>query len=204
MLAKPDSARLVNFDALLAEKKHITSAKVRLLFLSNDMTQPNQPTLLLVDTNAEAVFATANELSVFGYRVLIATSVDQAIAIGRHEAFELLLCCEPLDIADPQTLWRFLRRNKRLRQLRLVIKQPCQLVGVRLKVIYGEPVYCMGKTASIDAIHRVVKQTLAMEISRPQPPRSHANVPYLKFNQRERVKRPTLNFAGQLGGFAKD
>ena len=94
------------------------------------MTQPNQPSLLLVDTNMEAVFTTANELSAFGYRVLVATSVDQAIAIGRHETFELLLCCEPLNVADSPTLWRFLRRSKRLRQLRLMIKQPCQALSL--------------------------------------------------------------------------
>ena len=164
------------------------------------MTQPNQPSLLLVDANTEAVFTTANELSVFGYRVLVATSVDQAIAIGRHETFELLLCCEPLSTADSQTLWRFLRRNKRLRQLRLLIKQPCQAVGVRLKVIYGEPVYCMGKTASIDAIHHVIKQTLAMEAPRLQHSCPHNMVPYLKFNQRNLSSGLVAGATGQPSG----
>ena len=168
------------------------------------MTQPNQPSLLLVDTNMEAVFTTANELSAFGYRVMVATSVDQAIAIGRHETFELLLCCEPLNVADSPTLWRFLRRSKRLRQLRLMIKQPCQAVGVCLKVIYGEPVYCMGKTASIDAIHRVIKQTLAMEAPRPQQPCSHTKVPYLKFNQRNPSSRLTAGAKGQPSNFARN
>ena len=168
------------------------------------MTQPNQPSILLVDNNPEIIFKTANELSVLGYRVLVATSVDQAIAIGRHETLELLLCCEPLDMADSPTLWRFLRQNNRLRQLRLVIRQPCQAVGVRLKVIYGEPVYCMGKTASIDAIHRVIKQTLAMEAPRPQQPRTHTKIPYLKFNQRDSSKRSPTGTAGQLGGFSRN
>ena len=127
-----------------------------------DMTQPSQPSLLLVDTNAEVIFDTSSDLSAFGYRVLVARSVDQAIAIGRQEAFELLLCREPLDIADGTTLLRFLRRNKRLRQLRLVIKQPCQTVGVCLKVIHGEPVYCLGGTASIESMHCILNQTLAM------------------------------------------
>ena len=167
------------------------------------MTQPNQPSLLLVDTNTQSVFQAANELSVFGYRVLVATSIDQAIAIGRHETFELLLCCEPLDSVDSPTLWRFLRRNKRLRQLRLIIKQPCQAVGVRLKVIYGEPVYCMGKTASIDAIYRVIKQTLAMEAPRPQPC-THTKVPYLKFNQREPSKHFLSGPARQSGNFSQN
>ena len=168
------------------------------------MTQPNQPSLLLVDANADAVITTANELSVICYRVLIDTSVDPAIAIGRRETFELLLCCEPLGVADSPTLWRFLRRNKRLRQLRLVIKQPCQPVGVRLKVIYGEPVYCMGKTASVDAIHRVVKQTLAMEAPRSQQPCTHTKIPYLKFNQRNPSIRLASGIAEQPGGFARN
>jgi len=153
------------------------------------MTQPNTPSLLLIDTNTEAIFTTANDLSVFGYRVLVATSVDQAIAISRHKTFELLLCCEPLDVADSPTLWRFLRRNKRLAKLKLVIKQPCQAVGVCLKVIYGEPVYCVGKTASADAIHRVIKQTLAMEAPRPPRPCTQTKIPYLKFNQRNPSNR---------------
>lgn len=164
------------------------------------MTQPNQPSLLLVDTNAEAIFKTANELAVFGYRVLVANSVDQAIAIGRHEAFDLLLCCESLDVADSQTLWRFLRRKKRLRELRLVIKQPCQAVGVRLKVIYGEPVYCLGKTASIDAIHCIVKQTLAMAAPRPQQPCMQTKLPFLQFNQRESSKRFVASVASHSSG----
>ncbi len=163
------------------------------------MTQPNQPSLLLVNTNAEAIFETANELAVFGYRVLVANSVDQAITIGRHEAFDLLLCCEPLDVADSQTLWRFLRRNKRLRRLRLVIKQPCQAAGICLKVIYGEPVYCVGKPASIDAIHCIVKQTLAMEAPRPQQPCTQTKIPYLQFNQREPSKRLAVGIPSPTG-----
>ena len=151
------------------------------------MTQPSQPSLLLVDTNAQIIFNTSSDLVAFGYRVLVARSVDQAIAIGRQESFELLLCCEPLDIADGTTLLRFLRRNKRLRQLRLVIKQPCQEVGVCLKVIHGEPVYCLGRTASIEAMHCILNQTLAME----SPERSHPiqSTPYLQFNQRQPARR---------------
>ena len=153
-----------------------------------DMTQPSQPSILLVDTNAEVIFDTSSDLSAFGYRVLIARSVDQAIAIGRQETFELLLCREPLDIADGTTLLRFLRRNKRLRQLRLVIKRPCQAVGVCLKVIHGEPVYCLGGTASTESMHCILNQTLAMK----PPERSHSiqtGMPYLQFNQRRSVRR---------------
>ena len=152
------------------------------------MTQPSQSSVLLVDTNAEIIFETSSKLAAFGYRVLVAQSVDQAIAIGRQEAFELLLCCEPLDTADGATLLRFLRRNKRLRQLRLVIKQPCQAAGVCLKVIHNEPVYCLGGTASIESMHCILNQTLAMT----PPQRSHSiqtGPPYLQFNQRRSVRR---------------
>jgi len=156
------------------------------------MTQPSPPSLLLVDANAEAVFDTSNELSVFGYRVFVARSVDQAISIGRREMFDLLLCCEPLDIADGATLLRFLRRNKQLRKLRLVIKRSCQTAGVRLKVIDGEPVYCLGGTASIESIHCILNQTLTMEA----PQRTHpiqTKTPYLRFNQRASTKRVSIN-----------
>ena len=151
------------------------------------MTQPSQPALLLVDTNAEVIFDTSSDLTSIGYRVLAARSVDQAIAISRQETFGLLLCCEPLDIADGVTLLRFLRRNKRLRQLRLVIKQPCQAVGVCLKVIHDEPVYCLGKTASIESMRCILNQTLAMGPSRPSRPIQ--TTPYLQFNQRQSVNR---------------
>ena len=147
------------------------------------MTQSTQPSLLLVDTNVEAVFETANDLSAFGYRVLVANSSDQSIAIGRQVIIHLLMCSEPLDIADAPTLLRFLRRNKKLRQLRLVIKRPCQAVGVCLKVIHGEPIYCLGRTASIESIHRIAKQTLAMEAPRPHQYPLQANIPNLHFNQ---------------------
>ena len=156
------------------------------------MTQPSQPSVLLVDTNAQVIFDTSSELAAFGYRVLVARSVDQAVAIGRQETFELLLCCEPLDIADGATLLRFLRRNKRLRQLRLVIKQRCQAVGVCLKVIHEEPVYCLGGTASIESMHCILNQTLAME----PPQRIHpiqASTAYLRFNHREPSRRGCLS-----------
>ena len=146
--------------------------------------QPSQPSLLLVDTNAEVIFNTSSDLVAHGYRVLIARNVDQAIAIGRKEAFELLLCCEPLDVADGATLLKFLRRNTRLRQLRLVIKQRCQAAGVCLKVIHDEPVYCLGKTASVESMHCILNQTLAMT----PPGRTHSTenrTPYLRFNHRE-------------------
>lgn len=155
------------------------------------MTQPSPPSLLLVDANAEVVFDTSNELSVRGFRVFVARSVDQAILIGRRETFELLLCCEPLDVADGATLLRFLRRNKQLRQLRLVIKRPCQTAGVRLKVIHGEPVYSLGGTASIESMHCILNQTLAME----PPRRTHriqTKTPHLQFNQRESLRRVSI------------
>ena len=148
------------------------------------MTQPSSTSLLLVDTNAEVIFDTSSDLTEYGYRVLVARSVDQAIAIGRQETFELLLCCEPLDVADGATLLRFLRRNKRLRQLRLVVKQPCQAVGVCLKVIHNEPVYCLGGTASIESMHCILNQTLAMKTS-PQIHPVESRTPYLPFNHRQ-------------------
>ena len=152
------------------------------------MTQPSPTSLLLVDTNAEVLFKTSNELAVRGYRVLVARNVDQAIAIGQRETFELLLCCEPLDVADGSTLLRFLRRNKRLRQLRLVLKRCCQTAGVRLKVIHGEPVYSLGATASIESMDCIFGQTLGME----HPSRTHSNgnqskTKYMRFNHRVRA-----------------
>ena len=152
------------------------------------MTQPSQPSLLLVDTDAEVIFKTSSDLVAAGFRVLVARSVDQAIAIGRRETFELLLCSEPLDVADGATLLRFLRRNKQLRQLRLVMKQRCQAVGVCLKVIHDEPVYCLGRTASIESIHCILNQTLAMQ----PPQRVHSienKTPYLQFNHRDSSRR---------------
>ena len=184
LLAKRPFVLLVNFDGQLAEKITNQCPKARSL-LGNDMTQTTQPSLLLVDTNAEAAFAMASDLSVFGYRVLVANSVDQAIVIGQRETFELLLCCEPLDVADAPALLRFLRRNRRLRQLRPVIKRPCQAVGVCLKVIHDEPVYCLGRTASVEVIHGIVKQTLAMEAPRPRPYPLQIKTPHLKFGQRD-------------------
>ena len=188
LLAKRPFVLLVNFDGQLAEKITNQCPKARSL-LGNDMTQTTQPSLLLVDTNAEAAFAMASDLSVFGYRVLVANSVDQAIVIGQRETFELLLCCEPLDVADAPALLRFLRRNRRLRQLRPVIKRPCQAVGVCLKVIHEEPVYCLGRTVSVEAIHGIVKQTLAMEAPRPRPYPLQIKTPHLKFGQRDGLGR---------------
>ena len=140
------------------------------------MTQPSQPSLLLVDTNAQVIFDASSELAALGYRVLVAQSVDQAIAIGRQETFKLLLCCEPLDVADGTTLLRFLRRNKRLRQLRLVIKQPCQAVGVCLKVIHGEPVYCLGRNGidRINALHLEPNTGDETACTHPHKPDQHA------------------------------
>lgn len=162
------------------------------------MTQPSTPSLLLVDNNAEALFKTAKELADLGCRVLVAGSVDQAIQISRRETFELLLCCEPLDFADASTLLRFFRRNKRLRQLRLVIKQPCQVADVCLKVINGEPIYCLGGTVSTESIRCILGQTMAMKPAEHTRHSRHTKIPYLHFNQRDPSQRIAVRVGESL------
>jgi hypothetical protein len=121
---------------------------------------------MLVDTRPAVLFAFAGELAETGCQVTPASGVDQAMEIGEREAFDLLLCSVPLDFSEPAMLLRFLRRSRRLRELRLVIKDSCQGVGVRLTDIAGEPTYSVCENLPIHVLGCVIKHARSLPSAR--------------------------------------
>lgn len=124
--------------------------------------------IMLVDTRPAMLFDFAGELAEIGFRVMPATGVDQAMEIADREAFDLLLCAVPLDVSEPAMLLRFLRRSKRLRDLRLVVKDSCQSVGVRLTDIAGEPTYSVCDSLPIHVMSCVIKHAGSLPSVRPK------------------------------------
>lgn len=142
------------------------------------MTHRSPTRIMLVDTRPESLFAFANELTGIGFGVTPASGVDQAMEIAEREVFDVLVCKTPLDLGEPALLLRFLRRSKRLRQVRLVVKDSCQCVGVRLSEIAGEPIYSICNSLPVEVVGCIIKHAQALPVVRPKFPSSPAPVPH--------------------------
>jgi len=153
------------------------------------MTHESQPVILVLDTNPETLFTLANELGSCGYRVLAAQDVDEAIAIGESNAFEILLYRQRSADLQASQLLRYFRRFRHLRQLRLIAISSTQIPGVRLHHRDGESVYSIRSSVSVNAIAGVIRQ--AMCILPPSYARSGVgvSVPPTHFRSETLAKR---------------
>ncbi|MEL7499090.1 MAG: response regulator [Planctomycetota bacterium] len=116
--------------------------------------------LLLVDSNAESLFAMESQLSDQGFRVHSATSAEQAIAIGIKERLDLLVTQYQLDVGTGAVLAGRLRMIKRHRQLPVLYLNDRQMPGVLLRTCGNRPEYSLRAPVDMMALFQLVELTI--------------------------------------------
>lgn len=116
--------------------------------------------LLLVDTDAEALFSMVSPLNAAGFRVLTANNVDQAIAIGIREPIDILVSQIRLDIGTAEVLGMRLRTIRRLSQMASLWLCPYQVAGVVLRTAGAMPEYSLRSPVDMDVLIELIGLTL--------------------------------------------
>lgn len=116
--------------------------------------------LLLVDTDAEALFSMVSPLTESGFRVLTANNVDQAIAIGIREPIDILVSKIRLDVGTAEVLAMRLRTIRRLSQMASLLLCPHQVAGVVLRTAGSMPEYSLRSPAKMEVLVELIRLTL--------------------------------------------
>lgn len=124
--------------------------------------------ILVVDTDAEALFTLSQELVEAGFRVHTAINVEQAIAIGIREHIDLLISRFRLDVGTANVLAMRLRTIKRLSNMAVLNICGHQLAGVVLRTCGRFPEYSVRRPVNVNVLVKLANLTLANRgIQRP-------------------------------------
>lgn len=123
--------------------------------------QVNVNSILVVDTDAEALFKLSQELVEAGFRVHTAINVEQAIAIGIRERIDLMISRFRLDVGTANVLAMRLRTIKRLSNMAVLNICGHQLAGVVLRTCGRFPEYSVRRPVDVSVLVKLANLTLA-------------------------------------------